>query len=127
MADSSDAAMGEISAQRPVLAKQIRGMEIMLSSAKASAEMRAEVQITHDARMHRDSLCAAAVAALAALKEDGYPDLPGVPLQTSVRAEMQEENDDLAAAVAVFVQQPTIAISPTPTITTQPAPTNPGP
>ncbi len=127
MADSSDAVVAEITAQRVAIAPQVRGMDLMMSDAKVSAEMRAEVQIVHDARTHRDHLCMAAVDALNALKADGYPALPSVQIQNSLLAEMQEENADLDAALAVFSQQPAIAISPTPTFTTQPAPTSPGP
>lgn len=127
MADDLDATMAEIAAHREVLAPEVRGMELRMSDAKASPEMRTTVQSAHDAGMRRDNLCIAAIVALNALKEDGYPNPLRMQIQNSLMAEMQEENSDLDASLAVFSQQPAIAIGSTPTVTTQPAPTNPGP
>lgn len=126
MADDLDATMEQIAAAREQLAPQIRGMRIILGDASRSPELKREVQVVHDDRMHRDQLCLAALDALAALKDDGYPELPPKQMQNSLLSEMKEENEDLDAAAAAFSQQSTVAIG-NPSFTRQNEPSEPGP
>lgn len=109
-----------------VLAPQIRGLRD-LRSASISDELGVQVAEQISTRSHRVDLIDvvivalnAVVTAMNALDADGYPALPATPILGSLFSELQEENADLAAAMAVFANEQ-IAAGPL-TLTANPNP-----
>lgn len=133
MADDPNPALrAELIAAMAVLNPQIRGLHD-LETVSISAELKATVtgQVA-DRERRRDLIQAVltcldqTLAALRLLEQDGYPALPAAPIMGSLFSELQEENSDLAAAIAVFATEQ-IAAGPL-TQTANPAPpTAPGP
>ena len=112
MADYTESQLrAELQAALAVLAPQIRGLND-LSKTSISTELLNQIdeQITN--RVRRQSLIQAVLngldavdGELSALENDGYPDLPPVAVLGSLFSELQEENSDLAAGVAVFTSE----------------------
>lgn len=133
MADDPNPALrAELLAALAVLAPQIRGL-YDLADIPASDGLEVAIARQIAERERRRDLINAAIAALDgalealnALEADGYPALPTAPLRADMLAELQGEHADIETAVGLFTQLPTITFG-TPTFTTQPAPTQPGP
>lgn len=124
--DPNPALRDELLKALAVLMPQIRGLQD-LAGTSISVELKAQVQEQVAARSHRVSLINtvisdldAVVSALNALANDGYPALPATPILGSLFSELQEEDADLAAAMAVFANEQ-IAAGPL-TLTANPNP-----
>lgn len=109
--DPSPSLRDELIKALAVLAPQNRGLRD-LATTSISDELRAQVEEQIAARTHRVDLIEVVivalngvVTALNALDADGYPALPASPILGSLFSELQEENADLAAAMAVFASE----------------------
>lgn len=106
--DPNPALSAELTAARAVLAPQLRG-STDFQGASISAELRTVMQTAHTDRARRDSLLQAAlaardayIAALDALENDGYPELPDVQIPGSLLSEIKEQQSDFTAAADMF-------------------------
>ncbi len=109
--DLNPAKRAEIVAAIAVVVPQIRGLGDIVV-APISPPLQAMVRTQSGVRVRRHTLLQAvinsmdaAVAALADLENDGYPDLPLAPLSDSLFTELQRENNDVEAAVAIFTTE----------------------
>lgn len=130
--DLNPARRAELLAALAVLAPQIRGLHD-LADIPASDDLKTAIGNQIAARERRRDLINAEIATMDAaleamnvLEADGYPALPSAPIPPALLAELQGENTDIEAAVGLFTPLPAITIG-KPTLTTQPAPTAPGP
>lgn len=109
MADDPNPALrAELIAAQKVLAPQIRGLHDLVATS-ISADLAAAINQQIIVRERRRDLIQAAldrldavVDARTALEADGYPTLPGSVIEPDLFKELQGENSDLDAAVAVF-------------------------
>lgn len=130
--DPNPALRAEYMAALAVLAPQIRGLQD-LATMPVSADLHTQIAAQIAARTNRQTLIMAVLAGLDAvvheresLNDNGYPGLPAVTVPGSLFSELQEENSDIAAALAVFSSDQIVAGK----LTTSPnpnPPTNPGP
>lgn len=118
MADDPNPALSaELLAARDVVEPQLRGLADLIVTTTSGALHDALVSVNAQ-RHHRDDLLKAALAArdayidaLNVLEADGYPALPNVQIEASLLAEMQAEESDIDAAVAIFEGQAAAMIS----------------
>lgn len=120
MADDINSGLrAEIEAQRTLLAPIIRG-DHDLAKVSISPDLQGEVVGDATELERRMGLLTTviqwldgAVAAMQALENDGYPDLPKTQLSAALMAELAAQKVDLEAAIARFVPQQaaTLAIS----------------
>jgi hypothetical protein len=118
MADDPNPTLSaQLLAARAVLAPQIRGMGDF-ENTSISVELKSKLEEVKSARVHRDVLLAAAlsardtyIVALSNLEADGYPALPNVQVANSLLSEIKEEQDDLSAAIQVFVAEQAASMS----------------
>lgn len=118
MADTALPDPSELIAARAVIEPQLRGLAILLCPASGSSALHDRLASVNAARHHRDDLLVVAlaardayIAALDALANDGYPELPGVQLEISLLAEVRSEESDIEAAVAIFEAEMAAAIT----------------
>lgn len=134
MADDPNPALrAELNDALVVLAPQIRGLHD-LAAVSVSADLLGAINHQITIRERRREFILAVlhtldlvVEARAGLEADGYPTLGSAVIEPALFSELQGQDSDLTSAVAVFGQQATISISPTPTFTSQSAPGAPGP
>ena len=130
--DPNPTLRAELMAALAVLAPQIRGLQDLLAMA-LSADLHAQISAQITARTTRQQLIMTVIGGLDAvvnqretLNDNGYPGLPAVTVAGSLFSELQEENSDIAAALAVFtVDQITagpLTTSPNPNPPTQAGP-----
>jgi hypothetical protein len=130
MADDPNPALrAELTAALQVLAPQIRGLHD-LAAVSISPDLKAEIATQIAERERRRDLISTviqwldgAVQALNALANDGYPALPSAPIPPALFSELQGEETDLDAAVALFTAQQATTLSVSlgePTAKTQP-------
>ena len=106
--DPNPALRAELMAALAVLAPQIRGLQD-LATMPVSADLHTQISAQITARTTRQQLIMAVLGGLDAvvneretLGDNGYPGLPAVSVAGSLFSELQEENSDIAAALAVF-------------------------
>jgi hypothetical protein len=106
--DPNPALRAELMAALAVLAPQIRGLQD-LATMPVSAELHTQISAQIAARTTRQQLIMGVLGGLDAvvneretLGDNGYPGLPAVSVAGSLFSELQEENSDIAAALAVF-------------------------
>lgn len=123
--DPNPALRAEYMAALAVLAPQIRGLQD-LAAMPVSADLHTQIAAQIAARTTRQTLIMAVLGGLDAvvneresLNDNGYPGLPPVTVPGSLFSELQEENSDIAAALAVFSSDQIVAapisFSPNPT------------
>lgn len=109
MADDVNPALrAELEAALAVIEPQIRGLHDLMT-VSITEELRAEIEAQIEVRERRANLIQAVLdqldatnAAQAALEADGYPTLLNAELPPGLFTELQGEETDLDAAVAVF-------------------------
>jgi len=107
-ADVNPALRAELMAALAVLEPQIRGLHD-LAAVSISPELLTQIDAQIASRERRRDLIQAVLASLDAanaandaLASDGYPALPNASLPAGLFAELQGEETDLDAAVAIF-------------------------
>ncbi len=91
----------ELLAALKVLEPQIRGLHDLVA-VSISPELVAEIEAQVAIRERRRGLILALLAAIEALFDDGYPDMPNAVLPPNLFSELRGENTDLDSAVAIF-------------------------
>lgn len=131
--DPNPALRTELLAALAVLAPQIRGLQDLAATPAISASLRGEVENQITARIRRRNLIQsvldgldAALGELSALEADGYPALPATPIPGGLFSELQTENSDIEAAVAIFATEK-IAAGPLSSTPNPAPPSKPGP
>ena len=99
------AAKDEILAAHAAISKFIEGHRD-LAVASLSGETVNFVNETIDLRVRRSGLLKKTLAALVALDEDGFPDMPPTIVSEHVLDELKAELEAIAAAVGDYAAQP---------------------
>lgn len=108
---NTDALQDELVKALAVIEPQIRGLHD-LAEVSISAPLVEQINEQIVVRERRRDHIQAVLDALKALEEDGYPAMANAVLRPSMFVELQREETDLDAAVAVFE-----ALSPATTLT----------
>ncbi len=110
MADDVNPALRhELNEALKVLLPEIRGMRTVVNGGNVSPALRDElVQEIINRERRRDFIlivldhCDQTNAAITALRHDGYPALPNVEIDPTLRTELTGEETDVQAAVGIF-------------------------
>lgn len=109
--DPNPALTAELNAALAVLEPQIRGTDD-IAHVSVSKGLRAADEQLRDDRMRRQGLINEVLkqldetaAAITALKNDGYPNLPQMELTPELWEELKTQKADLDSAFALFKQQ----------------------
>ena len=101
MASNVEALRAELDAALALLMPQIRGLHD-LAAVSISSDLLAQINDQITVRERRRDLIIATIDALDALEGDGYPELAPAVLPVGLFGELQGEETDLDAAVAIF-------------------------
>jgi hypothetical protein len=96
----------ELVAAQAVLEPQLRGLRDYAVPISISPVLLAQINDEIAFRQNRYDLLGAVIAALDALTDDGYPELPDCILPQPLWDELQGQAADLAAATSVFENTP---------------------